>query len=383
METFNNAFNDKDILITGGCGSIGSEITRQLTKYDVKRIRVFDQDESGQFRLGQELKSDKIRSLIGNVRDKKRLMMAMKGVDIVFHAAALKHVPLCEYNPFEAVKTNVLGTQNVIEAARESDVGRFIFISTDKAVGPVNVMGATKLLSERLVLNAPFGDFKTKFACVRFGNVVNSNGSVIPTFREQIKAGGPVTVTSREMTRFFMSISDAVNLVLKAAEIMNGREIFILKMKSLRIIDVAEVMIEELAPIYNHSASDIRVKYVGIRPGEKLHESLMTREETRDVEEKEDMFILRPKINIPHFIERLSFRQSETGGKTNLEKMRGNRSFSEQTRPVTGGVSEHFDKETLSAAGFKGYNSRNMTPLSKSEIKSLLRREGIIPENLE
>lgn len=297
-----NFFKNKDILITGGCGSIGSSLVKNLLKYDVKRVRSFDVNETGQFNLQEETRSSKLRILIGDIRDKRRLEWAMKGVDIVFHAAALKHVPLCEYNPFEAVSTNVYGTQNLIEVARDEQVDKFLAISTDKAVNPINTMGATKLLSEKLVMNASLGDVKTLFLCVRFGNVINSGGSVIPIFKNQISQGEAVTVTSKEMTRFFMSTQESVNLIFKAAYKMKGRATFILKMRSLRIMDLAEVMIKELAPKYGYKPIDIRIKIVGIRPGEKLYESLMTEEEARHVEDQGDMFVLRPAVVTPHVV---------------------------------------------------------------------------------
>ena len=209
-----NSLSGKDILVTGGCGSIGSEIVRQVLQYEPKRIRVFDNHESGHYYLNQRLPSPLIRNLIGDVRDAERILRAADGADIIFHAAALKHVPFCEYNPFEAVYTNVIGTKHTVEAAIKRHVPRFVGISTDKAVSPVNTMGATKLLSEKIIVNAPVGESQSAFACVRFGNVLNSVGSVIPIFRHQISKGGPVTITSRDMTRFFMTIPDAVNFDL-------------------------------------------------------------------------------------------------------------------------------------------------------------------------
>jgi len=298
-----NFFKDKDILVTGGCGSIGSEIVRHLLKYGVEKIRIFDNDEAMQFRLQQELEGYTApRYLIGDVRDKERLMWAVRGVDIIFHAAALKHVPFCEYNPYEAVKTNVLGTQNIFDVAREESVDRVIAISTDKAVAPINTMGATKLLSEKLITSASVGTVKTIFSCVRFGNVLGSSGSVVPVFTEQIRKGGPVTVTSKEMIRFFVSMSAAVNLILRATQQMKEREVFILKMKLIRIMDLAEVMIEELAPKFGYKPSEIKIKISGIRPGEKLYEQLMTEEEAQNVEERKDMFVLRPPLVTPHIV---------------------------------------------------------------------------------
>lgn len=281
-------FEGKDILVTGGCGSIGSEIVRQLIGYNPKRIRVFDNSESGHFYLNQKLGSDKIRNLIGDVRDRDRVFRAMEGVDIVFHAAALKHVPFCEYNPFEAVYTNIIGSKHVVEAAIQNKVKTVIGISTDKAVNPVNTMGATKLLSERIIINAPLGTAPTSFACVRFGNVLDSTGSVIPIFREQIANGGPVTITSEEMTRFFMTIPQAVSLTLEAAERVKGREIFILKMSALNIKDLADVLIETFS-----DGKDIAISNMGIRPGEKLYEVLFTEEELPYITEEEEMFVLR------------------------------------------------------------------------------------------
>lgn len=296
--TLNNFFRGKDILVTGGCGSIGTEIVKQLIKFNPKRIKVFDNNESGLFNLQQELNSPLIRVLVGDIRDKERLRLAVKGADIVFHAAALKHVPLCEYNPFEAVNTNVVGTQNLVEVARDEKVSKLIAISTDKAVNPINTMGATKLLAEKLVMTAEIGDdCVTKFSCVRFGNVLNSVGSVIPIFKHQIKKGGPITITSPEMLRFFMSMSEAVNLIIKAAHLSKGREIFILNMRKIKILDLAEVMIEKMAPIYGYNPKDIKIKIIGVRPGEKMDEHLVTEEEKSHLVKLGNLSVLRvPKI---------------------------------------------------------------------------------------
>ncbi|MFC2163247.1 polysaccharide biosynthesis protein [Candidatus Altiarchaeota archaeon] len=332
-------FKGKDILVTGGCGSIGSEIVRELLDYNVKRIRVFDNDESGQFHLEHEVKhKGKTRFLMGDIRDKKRLEWAMEGVDIVFHAAALKHVPLCEYNPFEAVKTNVIGTQNIVEVARDCKVKKVLAISTDKAVNPINTMGATKLLSEKLILSGFIGDSKTRFSCVRFGNVLNSIGSVIPIFKNQIINGGPVTLTSEDMTRFYMSMQEAVSHVLDSMTVMKGNEIFILKMRALKIIDLAEVMISELAPKYGYTQADVKTKMIGRRHGEKLHELLLTHEETYYLMESKDMYVLEPGVYTPHYI------VDDKGPKTKI----------------------------------KEYTSKNGDLLTKEEIKELLYNEGII-----
>jgi UDP-N-acetylglucosamine 4,6-dehydratase len=292
-----NIFRGKNILVTGGTGSIGSEIVRKVLQCEPKVVRVLSNDENGLFGLEQELQSfPNLRFLAGDIRDKERLQRAMESIGFVFHAAALKHVPLCEYNPFEAVKTNVLGTQNVIEAAMEEEVEKLITISTDKAVNPVNVMGATKLLAERLTISANYykGLKKTAFSCVRFGNVLDSRGSVMPSFREQIRKSGPVTLTGPDMTRFVMSIPKAVELVLKAAEIARGGEIFIFKMPALRIGDLAEVMIEELAPHYGYDPKSIKREISGRRAGEKIYEELLTADEAINASETEDMFIITP-----------------------------------------------------------------------------------------
>ena len=330
-----NIFEDKDILVTGGCGSIGSEIVRQLIPLKPQRIRVLDNSESGHFHLNQSCNSPKIRNLIGDIRDRDRVFRAAEGVDMIFHAAALKHVPFCEYNPFEAVYTNVIGTKHVIEAAIDHDVKIVVGVSTDKAVSPINTMGATKLLSERIITNAPLGISNARFSCVRFGNVLDSVGSVIPIFRHQIKQGGPVTITSEEMTRFFMTIPQAVRLILDAAGIMKGREIFILKMKGMRITDLANVMIKELAPKFHFSPDDIDVKIIGMRPGEKLYEALFTEEERPFISELDNMFVLR---NSPYD----NFNPNES-------------------------------------AKFVNYSSDNMELLSENEIKGLLLAEKILP----
>jgi len=334
-----NIFKDKIILVTGGCGSIGSQIVRELLTYEPKAIRIFERSESAHFRLNQEIKSDKIRSLIGDVCDAERVHHAMDGVDIVFHAAAMKHVPLCEYNPFEAVRTNVIGTQNLVDAARRHGVERFISISTDKAVNPTSTMGATKLLGEKIVTNAAISSGKkTKFCCVRFGNVLASSGSVIPVFEKQIKDGNVVTVTSNEMTRFFMGIDDAVRLVLKASEMAEQGEIFILKMNALKVIELAEVIVEELAPRYGKNPKDIEYKIIGLRPGEKLHEPLITEEEAKYMTETDDMFILHNPTIIQYGV---SVPKNERAGDLN-------------------------------------YNSKDLRHLDKKEIKEMLCAKGIL-----
>jgi FlaA1/EpsC-like NDP-sugar epimerase len=287
-------YKNKKILVTGGAGSIGSVLVRKLLEYEPKAVRILDINETGLFNLKQELQSYNIRILVGDIRDKERMQRAVEDIDIVFHAAALKHVSLCESNPFEAVKTNVLGTKNLIEVALEEEVEKFVTISTDKAVNPVNVLGASKLLAERLTVSANLykGKRKTVFSCVRFGNVLNSQGSVLPIFKAQVGKGGPVEITDKGMTRFIMSIERATELVLKAAHVSKGGEIFILKMSALRISDLAKAVIEEIAPKYGHDPKSIEVKFVGKRDGEKMYEELMNEDEAEIVHETDDMFIL-------------------------------------------------------------------------------------------
>ena len=218
----------------------------------------------------------------------------MEGVDIVFNVAAMKHVPLCEFNPFEAVKTNVLGTQNVVDASRAANVEKLIHVSTDKAAMPVNVMGATKLLAEKIAISAEHykGPHKTLFSAVRFGNVFASRGSVVPLFYEQIKKGGPVTLTDENMTRFMMRIPEAAELVLKATVLSKGEDLFILKMPVIRIKDLVSAMIDILAPSFGRNPSDIKVKIIGKREGEKKYELLMNDEEADGVYENSQMFYI-------------------------------------------------------------------------------------------
>ncbi|MFA6569609.1 MAG: SDR family NAD(P)-dependent oxidoreductase [Bacteroidota bacterium] len=296
-------FKNKIILVTGGTGSIGSEIVRQLLNFHPKQVRVYSRDESKHYFLQQELeaeeKKENIRYLIGDIRDKDRLDKAMLNVNYVFHAAALKHVPFCEYNPFEAVKTNVDGAQNLIDLAIKHNIEKVVAISTDKAVYPNTIMGITKLLMERMIINAHnyLGDAKTKFAVVRFGNVLNSRGSVIPTWIEQIKQGRSVTVTDKRMNRFFISIPEAVNLVFYATSIMLGLEIMVLKMKEINIYKLAKNVIDK-----NSNGKKVAIKIIGSRDREKLVERLFTDEEEKYMIEKNKIRIILPNRKI--YIER-------------------------------------------------------------------------------
>jgi FlaA1/EpsC-like NDP-sugar epimerase len=295
-------FTAKKILVTGGTGSIGSKIVEELLHQNPSVIRIYSRDEHKQFLMEQRYREcENVRFFIGDVRDKERLYRAMEGVQIVFHAAALKHVPVCEYNPFEAIQTNVFGTQNVVNAAMDLNVEKVVLISTDKAASPLNVMGATKLLAERLVTAATYykGERVTRFASVRFGNVLGSRGSVIPLFHQQIRDGRPITLTDPGMSRFMMSLKEAVQLVFDATHLMKGGEVFILKMPSIYIKDLVDVMIEELCPLYGRNPASMKLQIVGKRPGEKIYEVLMTREEAQWALETETLFILTPHIKIP------------------------------------------------------------------------------------
>jgi UDP-N-acetylglucosamine 4,6-dehydratase len=284
-------------LVVGGTGSIGSRLTRALLKLEPKVVRVLSNDENGLFEMQQEF-GDRpdLRFLLGDVRDRERLKFAVRDIDIVFHAAALKHVPISEYNPFEVVQTNVIGTQYLLEAAIWRGVEKFILISTDKAVNPINTLGASKLLCEKLVLDAQ--NYRSSelsvFTCVRFGNVLGTRGSVMNIFSSQILRGGPVTVTDQEMTRFFMLTDQATALLLRAAEISRGGEIFVLKMDGLRVMDLAKAMIDELAPSCGFDPSHIRIEQVGRRAGEKLHEELMTDQEARRSMYSDGLYAILP-----------------------------------------------------------------------------------------
>lgn len=289
----NRYFRGKRILVLGGTGSIGSRIVERLLPQEPAVIRVFSRDEAKQHRMMQQFGDrHNLRYLIGDIREKDRVYRAMEGIDIVFHCAAMKHVHSCEYNPFEAVRTNVIGTQNALEAALDQDVERFIFTSTDKAVNPSNVMGASKLVAERLVTaaNNVRGARRVVFSSVRFGNVLFSSGSVIPAFRQQIAAGGSVRLTDRKMTRFFMGQRRAVDLVLLAANLTRGGEVFVPKMQALRILDLAELLIEE------SGRKDVVIEETGVQPGEKLHEDLITIEEQTRTVELEHLFVVMPAI---------------------------------------------------------------------------------------
>lgn len=289
-------YSQKKILIIGGTGTIGKHLMAELLGHNPSVIRIFSRDEYKQFELQQEFREFRnIRYLIGDIRDEVRLLRAMEDIDFVFHLAAMKHVPACEYNPFEAVKTNVIGTQNVIQAALDAGVKKVLFTSTDKAIAPTNTYGATKLTAERLISATEFqkGPKKTIFSSVRFGNVMGSRGSVIPLFKEQIQREKRITVTDLNMLRYMMTPSQAISLILKANEMAYGGEVFVLKMPVIELKDLVHTIIEESIKKYEIN-DKIKIEEIGLRPGEKMYEELMTADEANVALETNELFILQP-----------------------------------------------------------------------------------------
>ncbi len=287
MATFFD-WNNKTVLLTGGTGSFGRAFIQYLLKnYNPNAIRVYSRDELKQYQLSQEVNDSRLRFLIGDVRDRERLIKAARKVDVIVHAAAMKQVPICEYNPFEAVKTNVLGAKNIIDAALVNEVPKVIALSTDKAVNPVNLYGATKLCADKMFIHANVysGERPTRFACVRYGNVMGSRGSVIPLFLQQRKTG-VITITDPRMTRFWLTLEQAVELVCKAVQLIQGGEIFIPRIPSMKIVDLARA----IAPGCEH-------KIIGIRPGEKIHEVLINEEEGRHTVLYDGVYIVKPNLS--------------------------------------------------------------------------------------
>jgi UDP-N-acetylglucosamine 4,6-dehydratase len=333
-------YKNKKILIIGGTGTIGSSLVRRLLKEEPQVIRILSRDEHKQFEMQNELQEHRnIRYLLGDIREYERVARAMEGIDIVFSCAALKHVPSCEYNPFEAVKTNVLGTQNVIQASIDMRVEKVIFTSTDKAISPTNTYGATKLVGERLIAAAEYqkGPHPTTFAAVRFGNVMGSRGSVIPLFKKQILEKGLVTVTDKGMSRFMMTLSQATELTLRAAQISRGGEVFVLKMPIVNLGNLVDVVLEEVTQKYHKADTKIDVREIGLRSGEKMYEELLTREEAEYALELEDMYVIPSPF---------------------LEKA--------------------YHYENMKKAQRKSYSSHDESPISKQELKELLSAEDLI-----
>ncbi|MDY0943737.1 polysaccharide biosynthesis protein [Priestia megaterium] len=327
-------FNNQIILVTGGTGSWGYELVRQLLTHNPKEIRIFSRNESNQFTMKQEFDNNpKLNFVIGDIKERDSLIEACQDVDYVFHLAALKHVPVCEDQPLEALKTNVNGTQNVIDAAIICNVHRVIYISTDKASNPANFYGLSKAMGERLIIHANTLNTKTRFVCIRGGNVLGTNGSVIHVFKKQIQEKRKIGITDMNMTRFFLTLEDAIKLVFKATFESIGGEIFVMKMPTCKIIDLAHVLIEA------SNKENIDIEILGIRPGEKIHELLLSEyESTMTIAYDDEYFVILPPIYIE-------------------------------------GLKEHY-------SGYKpvdliDYNSSKEL-LSKNEIKNMLLRGGFI-----
>lgn len=281
-----NVLNKKTVLVTGGTGSFGKKFTKKALELGVKKIIVFSRDELKQYEMKQEFDDKRLRFFIGDVRDKERLVRAFDGVDFVIHAAAMKHVDACEYNPFEAVKTNIHGAQNIVEAAIDCGVEKVIALSTDKACAPVNLYGATKLASDKLFVaaNAYVGDKQTSFSVVRYGNVMGSRGSVVPFFKK-MRHTGVLPVTDERMTRFWITLDQGVQFVINSLERMHGGEIFVPKIPSMNIMDLAKAI-----------GPECKIEIVGIRPGEKLHEAMIMEDDARHTVEFDNYYVIQPEF---------------------------------------------------------------------------------------
>jgi len=294
-------FTNKTIFITGGTGSWGHELVKQILKKNPKEIVIFSRNETSQVAMRREYEDPRLRFVIGDIRDLEAVTAASAGADYIYHLAALKHVPVCEEQPYEAIKTNIQGTQNVIEAAIRNKVKKVMYISTDKASNPSNLYGMTKAVGEKLIIQANLLKTDTRFVCVRGGNVLGTNGSVIHLFLKQIRTENRVGITDRRMTRFFLTLEDAIGLLFKASEDSLGGETFVMVMPTCRIIDLAEVLIEALGK------SGVRIEETGIRPGEKIHEILYSEFESQTtVVYDQQYLVVLPSLEIPGLKERYS-----------------------------------------------------------------------------
>jgi FlaA1/EpsC-like NDP-sugar epimerase len=343
-----NFFRNQVVLVIGAAGSVGQELVRLLIPLGPAEIRLLDNNESELFFMGERLGSlNNITAYLGDVRDPQKVAAVARGSDIVLHCAAFKHVFFSEYNPFEAVQTNILGVKNVIEAAISNGTQKVLFTSSDKAINPTSVMGTSKLMGERLMTaaNAVKHNARQLFSSVRFGNIVGSRGSVFQVFMTQIRQGGPVTVTDCGMTRFIMSLERAGQLVLQGAVLARGGEVMVTKMQVISIMDLAQAMIELLAPYYGHNPDSIDIKIIGAKPGEKMYEELISSEEMKRSLEIEDMFVVLPAFrSIYHSIDYTY--PGATG------------------RPLA-----------------NPYNSSQIVAMSKEEIKSFLFNNRLLPED--
>jgi len=333
-------FDGKTVLITGGTGSLGRALTKKLLASNVDTIRIFSRNESKQIEMESDFDDIRLRFFIGDVRDSERLFSALEDVDLVFHAAALKHVPKIEYNPFESIKTNVIGSQNVIDNSLRQNVEKVICVGTDKAVSPLNTYGATKLLMEKLFVSANnyvnSEKHKTKFVAVRYGNVLGSSGSVIPKFIDMIKKGKPISVTDAKMTRFTITMKDALEFILNATVAGKGSEIFIPKLKAYEM----PILIEALSELCGKTEQEIS----GIRPGEKLHETLINHDEIRYAWEINNMYMLAN----PHY---KLFNDSE--------------------------ILENYDG-IKKVEGINSYSSDTVEKITKEELKGKIKNSGLL-----
>ena len=350
----NRYLEGKNILITGVCGTVGTELLKQIafnSEFTPKSIVGIDNNETRLFELERlYVNNMKAQFYLLDIRNVKDLIQKTSDIDIIFHCAALKHVTLCEKSPEQAILTNIIGIQNLVEACYFNNVKMMVFTSSDKAVNPTSVMGTSKLMGERLITAANVNrrSKKTLFYSTRFGNVLGSNGSVVPIFAEQIKEGNAITLTHNEMSRFVMSIDEAVKLIINSTEIAKGGEIFVTKMPVLKIKDLAIAMIEELAPKYGHSIESIDIEDIGMKPGEKLYEELISDEETRRTIELNDFYCILP-------------------------------AYRGMYEEVDYSSYEGLKSEVVNFA----YNSSKVNPLSIKEIRQLLIKNYILENNEE
>jgi len=328
-------FKDKVIMITGGTGSWGQELTTQLLEKNPKEIRIFSRGELAQVNMERKFGNPKLKFIIGDIRDFDVLSRSCRGVDYIYHLAALKHVPVCEEQPQEAIKTNIIGTTNLINAAIDNNVIKVIDVSTDKAVDPLNLYGMTKAVGERLIIQANKLDGKTKFVCIRGGNVLGTNGSVVPYFINQIQTKNKISITNEDMTRYFITLSEAIQLLFKASEKSCGGETFVMHMPSCKIIDIAHVLID------HYGNKDTRIVEIGVRPGEKYDEVLVSRYEAPNTYEyDENYYLISPWLQIE-------------------------------------GYADHYKQFKLKKVGFAEYSSATEL-MSKEKIKTMLGKGGFL-----
>ena len=343
-------FAGAKIAVTGAAGTVGSELLRQLLELPVAEVRALDNNENGLFFLDQNYRKDpRLHTFFCDVRELQKLERMLLGMDFVFHTAALKHVPLCERSPTEAVRTNILGVENIIRASINAQVSRVLFTSSDKAVNPTNVMGTSKLMGERLITaaNALVQDGNgPKFSSTRFGNVAGSAGSVVPLFCHQIASGGNVTLTHRDMTRFLMTLHESVRLVLLSMTLACGGEVFVTKMPVARIEDIARVMVDIIAPAVGRDPASVEIEEIGPRPGEKMYEELISDEEVRRTYEIGDLFAVLPAFR--NIYDNIAFEYS------------GN-----EPRPIE-----------------RVYNSQSEVAMTLDEVGDFLRRPGVLPDTI-